>query len=222
MALPARKSIKFAGHEIDLYSNAGLFLKEYKVLVVSDLNLEKPQDFLSRRFCSFEEKTQDTLTLLENFASAIKPEKIIILGDIFHDAHAFDRMSLANMDRLYAFFKDHKVVWVEGRHHDSFLPPNADLRIEYAYLNLNFRHIASDKEDFEISGNYNPGTHVASSGREYVRCFITDKTKLVVPSFNCAADSINIKEPVIQTLFNGRQKVFTIHENKITSLVRDD
>ena len=218
MARPAKKHIKFAGHDIDLYSNAALHLTEYNVLVISDINLEKPNDFMTPSFCSFDEKTQDTLSLLEGFANEIKPEKIIILGDIFHDSQAFERMSLPNMDRLYRFFREYKIVWVEGHHNDAFSPPGADLRIEYAYLNLNFRHIASDKEDFEISGNYNPCYQNVPGAQNLSRCFITDKTKLVVPSFNCNARAININEPVIQTLFSGRQRVFPLDNNQIQAL----
>ena len=213
------KTITFAGHEIDLLPSASLFLKEYGVLVVSDLHLEKPFSFMDRSFCSLEEKTQDTLKSLEALAARFQPKKIIILGDLFHDEHSFDRISLDKMDRLYNFFKSYKIIWVDGHHRDGFSPPDIDMRMEYAYLNLNFRHLATDKEDFEISGNYSPAVKIDNEGSSGIlKCFVCDKTKFLMPSFNCNVDTMNIKDPVIQTLFSSRQKVYPIQDRCVFKL----
>ena len=110
------------------------------------------------------------------------------------------------MDRLYLFFKQYKIVWVEGHHNDGFSPPGADLRIEYAYLNLNFRHIASDKEDFELPATITPAIKCTGNAKPFQMLY-HGQNKIVVPSFNCNARAININEPVIQTLFRGRQRI---------------
>ena len=222
MVKPVKKTVKFAGHSIELLPSATLYLKEYGVLVVSDLHLEKPFSVMSKSFCTLEEKTQDTLISLEKLAQRLAPEKIIILGDVFHDEHSFDRISLEKMDRLYKFFKEHKIIWVDGHHRNGFSPPGVDMRIEYAYLNLNFRHISADKEDFEISGNYSPSVIADQDGKKScVKAFVCDKTKMMMPSFHCRADTMDINDPVIQTVFTSRIKIYPIQNNRVSLLKKE-
>lgn len=210
------KLIKFAGHEFELYPSGALFLREYKVMVVSDLHLEKGSHFGMQGLFVPPYDTQDTLERLTACAKEIKPEKLILLGDIFHDHDSFNRMSLDNIDRLYGLLKTYDVIWIEGNHDAGFSPPDVDMRMEYAYLNLNFRHIATDNEDFEISGHYHPAvtiTHKNDKTRR--RCFIHDKTKLILPSFGSYTGGLDITDPAIQTLFRSDVKVYPLGKNKV-------
>ena len=185
-------------------------------MIVSDLHLEKESSqTVIKRFLQPND-TQDTLSRLEKSAEDLKPKKIIILGDIFHDGEGFNRISLDDMDQLYGFFKKHNIVWVEGHHNGGFSPPNVDMRIEYAYLNLNFRYIATDNEDFEISGHYHPEVFTERNNiKQHQRCFIHDKTKLVLPSFTTNHMGQDISDPAIQTLFKKNVKIYPIGKNKV-------
>lgn len=216
-----KKIIKFAGHEFELYPAGVLYLKEYRVMIVSDLHLEKAESIDHIHPLSAAHNTRDILMRLSKCAEELKPEKIILLGDIFHDRNSFGRISLDNMDLLYSFLKNYEIVWVEGKHPTDFTPPDVDMRMEYAYLNLNFRHIASDNEDFEISGHYHPAVtiHVNDHKDEHRRCFVRDKTKLILPSFGSSGDEgMDVSDPAIQTLFQSEMKIYPIGKSKVYKL----
>lgn len=213
------KSIKFAGHDFDLYTSGVLFLREYGVMIVSDLHLEKGSHFGAMGLFLPPYDTQDTLERLTKCAESLNPKKIIFLGDIFHDSDSFNRMSLDNIDRLYTLLKQYEIIWIEGNHDAGFSPPNVDMRIEYAYLNLNFRHIATDNEDFEISGHYHPAVTIRhKNDKTRRRCFIHDKTKMILPSFGSYTGGLDVTDPAIKTLFRSEMKVYPIGKDKVYKL----
>lgn len=188
-------------------------------MVASDLHLEKKPRFSLKPGSLQDLETTETLARLQQCAALLKPKKIILLGDIFHDAQSFDRMSLDNIDRLYRFIKSHDIVWIEGNHYGGFSPPNVDMRIEYAFLNINFRHVATDNEDYEISGHYHPSVTINHKNeRIRRRCFVCDKTKLIAPSFGSHNQGLDVSDPALRTLFGEKIKVYPLAPHKVYGL----
>ena len=59
-----------------------------RMLVVSDLHLEKGSNFASRGQLLPPYDTQATLTAVESLVDVFNPETVVSLGDSFHDPQA--------------------------------------------------------------------------------------------------------------------------------------
>jgi len=87
-----------------------------RVLVVSDLHLEKGSSYAARGQMLPPYDTGATLAVVERLACELSPKMIISLGDSFHDRAAELRLSEADTVRIEALTAAYDWVWVEGNH----------------------------------------------------------------------------------------------------------
>src|ERR1700758_4000975 len=82
--------------------SGALFWEEQRLLVVSDLHLEKGSSFAARGVLL---PPYDTIATLSRLAAAISrhdPKTVIALGDSFHDRSAHERLSKGDREALGA------------------------------------------------------------------------------------------------------------------------
>src|ERR1700712_2871988 len=104
--------------------SGALFWQEQRLLVVSDLHLEKGSSFATRGVLL---PPYDTIATLSRLAAVIArhdPRTVIALGDSFHDRTAHDRLSVPDRDAITAMQVRRDWIWISGNH-DPALP--ADL-----------------------------------------------------------------------------------------------
>ena len=98
----SRKYTEFAGHGFDLHPSGALFWQDERLLIVGDLHLEKASSYhASGQFLP----PYDTAQTLDRLAAVIDdfvPERLLFLGDVFHDGRAWQRMSEDNKARFGA------------------------------------------------------------------------------------------------------------------------
>ena len=98
----SRKYTEFAGHGFDLHPTGALFWQGERLLIVGDLHLEKASSYhASGQFLP----PYDTAQTLDRLAAVIAeytPDRLLFLGDVFHDGHAWERMSADNKTRFAA------------------------------------------------------------------------------------------------------------------------
>ena len=101
---------------MDLHPSGALFWREQATLVVGDLHFEKASSYhRSGQFLP----TYDTAETLRRLAEAVAcfaPRRLILLGDVFHDRAAWDRMAQTDRDRLAVILDGVETIWVEGNH----------------------------------------------------------------------------------------------------------
>ena len=147
--------------------SGGLYWPAQATLAVADLHLEKGLGLRGPRpvFCR-PTTAPPPLAGLEALVARYRPERVICLGDSFHDDGAAARLSDGNAARLAALAEGRDWVWIRGNH-DPRPPRDRGGRIARALTlgPLVFRHEAEagSPGSGEVSGHFSPPRPRSSS-----------------------------------------------------------
>src|SRR6201987_5692273 len=121
--------------------SGALFWEEQRLLVVSDLHLEKGSSFAARGVLLPPYDTVATLSRLASVIARHDPRMVIALGDSFHDRKAHERLSDADRDALTALQARRDWIWISGNH-DPAIPSDFGgvVATEVAIGPVVFRH----------------------------------------------------------------------------------
>ena len=136
--------------------SGALFWQEQRLLVVSDLHLEKGSSFAARGVLL---PPYDTVATLGRLAA------VIALGDSFHDRDAHERLSAPDREALSAMQARRDWIWISGNH-DPALPSDLGgvVASEVAIGPIAFRHEPTGAVG-EIAGHLHPKARVSTCGR---------------------------------------------------------
>lgn len=172
-------------------------------VIVADLHFEKGSAFARRGRLVPPYDTARTLDTLVAVLNRVEPERVICLGDSFHDRDAAGRVD-ADAAALIAELTGRCAWhWVVGNHDPS--PPTcwggtvaADLRLGP----LVFRHEAAPGGAGQVTGHFHPVAAVATRARRLrSRCFVTDGVNLILPAFGAFTGGLNVLDPAVDRLF---------------------
>lgn len=208
--------IMFGRQEFQLHWSGALFWTEKKILVVADAHLEKGSFYAPKGYHLPPYDSHDTLTRLLDVCKKLKPEKILILGDFFHDNLAFQRLSPESF-ALFLELKKYPIIWIKGNHDAGYMPEGLDV---YDTLDIDgyfFRHEASGGNALEISGHFHPKSEFTFGGKRIKeRCFIEDGKKLILPAFGAYTGGLSVKDPAIRRHFTvGSMRQYLIVNKKV-------
>ena len=108
-ALPERHKIMLGGLELWPDLSGALYVPELAILIISDLHLEQGTSLARRgiRIPPFDSSI--TITILETMIRKFKPQRLIFLGDSFHDDDGETRVDAHLMLRLQAIAAAHEL-----------------------------------------------------------------------------------------------------------------
>ncbi|MEL6817123.1 MAG: ligase-associated DNA damage response endonuclease PdeM [Pseudomonadota bacterium] len=216
----------FAGEEV-LFDPAGiLFFPSLRLLVVSDLHLEKASSFARKRIFLPPYDTAATLTRLAALVAKYDPAIIVSLGDSFHDEEAALRLSSDTRRAIETLVVGRDMVWVTGNH-DPHPPAGCpgDTVDELAVSGITFRHIAQRLFGGpEISGHYHPAAVLRARGKKVRRnCFACDGQRMVMPAFGVLTGGLPISHPEVSALFDrARLCAFMLGSNQVYPISAND
>jgi DNA ligase-associated metallophosphoesterase len=184
--------------------SGALFWQEQRLLVVSDLHLEKGSSFAMRGVLL---PPYDTIVTLGRLAAVIArhdPRMVIALGDSFHDRAAHERLSSPDRDTLSAMQARRDWIWISGNH-DPALPSDLGgvVASEVAIGPIVFRHEPTGAVG-EIAGHLHPKARVATRGRSMERrCFASDGERVVMPAFGAYTGGLSIRDVAFAKIFGA-------------------
>ena len=108
--------INLAGVGVRFDASGVLHWPDEGLMVVSDLHFEKGSSFGVRGRFVPPYDTRKTLTGLAEVLGRLKPQRVIALGDSFHDEGAEARLVPADLERLAALVGSVDWTWVAGNH----------------------------------------------------------------------------------------------------------
>src|SRR6266481_1508656 len=112
LAVASPSAFEVAGITMLADLSGALFWEEQRLLVVSDLHLEKGSSFATRGVLLPPYDTAATLSRLR---------AVIALGDSFHDRDAHGRLSARDCEAIAALQMRRDWIWIAGNH-DPALP----------------------------------------------------------------------------------------------------
>ncbi len=182
--------------------SGALFWQEQRLLVVSDLHLEKGSSFAARGVLLPPYDTVATLSRLAAVIARHDPRMVIALGDSFHDRDAHERLSAPDREALSAMQARRDWIWIAGNH-DPALPSDLGgvVANEVAIGNIMFRHEPTGASG-EIAGHLHPKARIATRGRAMERrCFACDGERAVMPAFGAYTGGLSIRDPAFAKIF---------------------
>jgi DNA ligase-associated metallophosphoesterase len=219
MTEPCR--ITVFGEELVLDPSGAAWWAAQKTLIVADLHFEKGSAYARSGQFLPPYDTRATIRKLEALWQKFGAQRLIALGDSFHDDGAASRLDLEERSALSALTKLCDVVWVEGNHDPN--PPQwlgGRVMAELVIGNFVFRHIPrADNCVGEIAGHLHPAARLSRGGmRLWKRCFVTDYQRLVMPSFGAYTGGLDVRDAAVTEIFRqgfgvyalGREKVYLI------------
>jgi DNA ligase-associated metallophosphoesterase len=202
--------LHLAGIDLTADLSGALVWDDARVLVVSDLHLEKGSSFARRGVLLPPYDSAATLARLARLILRYDPRMVIALGDSFHDRDAHGRLGAADRDAIRSLQHGREWIWIAGNH-DPALPPDAGgaVHAELAMGSLVFRHEPTGAHG-EIAGHLHPKARVATRGRAIDRrCFASDGQRAIMPAFGAYAGGLSIRDPAFASIF--RSTAFTAH-----------
>ena len=195
-------TIDVAGMTFVADLSGALFWEEERLLVVSDLHLEKGSSFASRGVLLPPYDTVATLGRLASVIARHDPRTVIALGDSFHDRDAHHRLSAPDRDAILGLQAPRDWIWIAGNH-DPALPSDLGgiVASEVAIGRIAFRHEPTGASG-EIAGHLHPKARVATRARWMERrCFACDGERAVMPAFGAYAGGLSIRDEAFAKIF---------------------
>ena len=196
-------NLTFAGVDFRMTVSGALYAPKANTLIVADLHLEKGSSFARRGKLLPPYDSQSTIAALTEVIERFRPNRVVCLGDSFHDRYARRRMMPEVCSTLTTLARRYDWIWVNGNHDPEAAPSLGGRTVgEFHRFGLVFRHQARrDSEPGEVSGHFHPKASLIVRGRRLsARCFVSDGQRLIVPAFGAYTGGLDVTHPEIAGL----------------------
>ncbi|WP_439506029.1 ligase-associated DNA damage response endonuclease PdeM [Sediminibacterium sp.] len=171
-----------------------IYWEEEKTLIVSDTHFGKTGHFRKSGIAVPQQVYKEDLQRFFSLATALKPERILVVGDFFH--------STANEEiNLFLKWKNDfnslQITLIKGNHDilGNSWYENANIQIiEQLYMigPFSFQHDPTENHNkldgnaFVFSGHIHPGIQMKGIGKQSLRfpCFYFTKNQCILPAFS--------------------------------------
>jgi uncharacterized protein len=209
--------LHFGGHEFFLHPSGALYWPSEKLLVVSDLHLEKGSHFALKGFFLPPYDSHHTLSLLFDVIKESGCSRLLLLGDSFHDDKAYERLS--HKDRTaFDSLTNLNPIWIKGNHDKDYVPEGFLGVDAHIVKGITFRHEAAAGTEFEISGHFHPKTQITP--RLSRPCFVEDGIKLIMPAFGAYTGGLCIDSAPFEKILKSERQVYALGKNKTYVVAR--
>ncbi len=201
-------SIRLGGLDFIPDLSGALYAPAFATLLVADLHLEKGSSLARRGVHLPPYDTRESLIQLEAAIAGTKPERLIFLGDSFHDGEARARIDATDLARLRNITSRLPTIWISGNHDPA--PPTdigGHIAEEVVLGAVTLRHAPRGLRDdeFEIAGHLHPAASIAQRGhRIRCKCFIGDERRVIMPAFGSYTGAFGISAEPFEKLFSPR------------------
>ncbi|WP_315757681.1 MULTISPECIES: ligase-associated DNA damage response endonuclease PdeM [unclassified Bradyrhizobium] len=184
--------------------SGALVWDEQRLLIVSDLHLEKGSSYASRGTLLPPFDTAATLHRLAAVVANYNPRAVIALGDSFHDRDAHTRLTGDDRACIANLQVGRDWIWITGNHDPAPCGIGGEVVNEITVGAISFRHEPTGARG-EIAGHLHPKARVATRARTLERrCFVCDGERAVMPAFGAYAGGLSVRDAAFAKLFPKR------------------
>ena len=185
-----KSSFKFCWEDtlLEMLPSRSLFLPETKELLICDIHLGKAEYFQQNGIPLTNNSDQNNFARIKKIVKKYSPEKLIILGDLFHSKYSIDKTLQKKVEDLPELLKTN-VELVLGNHDVGCDIKNIKIFDFKKTKNITFSHEpvnSENKKNLNICGHYHPKIYIKNNGDKLsFRCFAMDinKNVLYIPAF---------------------------------------
>ena len=185
-----KSSFKFYWEDslLEMLPSRALFLPETKELLICDIHLGKAEYFQQNGIPLTNNLDKNNFARIKKIVKKYSPEKLIILGDLFHSKYSIDKTLQKKVENLPELLKTN-VELVLGNHDVGCDIKNIKIFDIRKTKNITFSHEPvnlADKKNLNICGHYHPKLYLKNNGDNFsFRCFAMDikKNVLYLPAF---------------------------------------
>ncbi|CCE02746.1 ligase-associated DNA damage response endonuclease PdeM [Bradyrhizobium sp. STM 3809] len=197
-------TMEIAGITLRADLSGALFWDEQRLLVVSDLHLEKGSSYAAHGTLLPPFDTVATLRRLSAVIAQYDPRTVIALGDSFHDRDAHARLTGDDRATIANLQVGRDWIWITGNHDPAPHGIGGDVADEITIRAVTFRHEPTGARG-EIAGHLHPKARVATRARTLERrCFVSDGERAVMPAFGAYAGGLSVRDAAFAKLFPKR------------------
>ena len=173
---------------LEMFPSRSLFIHKTKELLISDIHLGKGEYFQQNGIPLTNKEDKSNFDRIYTLIDKFNPNKLIILGDLFHSKFALSSKLKNKIEELTNYYKN-KIIFIEGNHDRGCLIKNIIYLKKMKSLNLIYSHEPiniSQKNILNICGHYHPKFLIKDfKDKISLRCFALDKYKntLYLPAF---------------------------------------
>jgi len=210
--------VEVNGERLVLDPSGAVWWPAGKTLVFADLHFEKGSAFARGGQLLPPYDTRATIRRIAAVVARRQPQRVIALGDSFHDAGAAERLDAYECAALKALCGDLEWLWVEGNHDPE--PPawlGGTITGEAAIGGLVFRHVpGAGFSPGEVAGHLHPVARIHRRGMSLRRrCFVTDGTRLLLPAFGAYAGGLDVTDAAVVSRFAGGLVVYALGKERV-------
>ena len=185
-----KSSFKFCWEDtlLEMLPSRALFLPETKELLICDIHLGKAEYFKQNGIPLTNNSDKNNFARIKKIVKKYSPEKLIILGDLFHSKYSIDKTLQKKVEDLPELLKTN-VELVLGNHDVGCNIKNIKIFDNRKSKNIIFSHEPVNLENnktLNICGHYHPKIYLKNNGDKLsFRCFAMDMNKnvLYMPAF---------------------------------------
>lgn len=201
--LPA--TLEIAGEQLLLHPYRALYWARMRWLIVADLHLGKAAHFRKAGIPLPEGSDQVTLQRLDRLISEFQPERLILLGDLFHSAHnhqwdVFAAWCKAETVPIHLVMGNHDIL-ADRRYQDACMNVHTDTIEEGPFV---FTHEPADRPGtYVIAGHVHPGVKLQGlvHGSMRLPCFLFGKKQGLIPAFGISTGLFIIRPALSDRVF---------------------
>src|SRR5687768_3259209 len=209
--------IEIHDHVFEMFPQKAVFWKNTNTLLISDLHLGKITHFRKEGIAVPSNAFGNNFSRLDELMGTTNAERIILLGDLFHNRHNEE------WNRFEAWRKKYmsaEIIIVLGNH--DILPRSLYDGNQMIVLNemregpFIFSHhpgTNKDRDAYSFCGHVHPVYCLRSKARQQIKlpCFVFDKHEAILPSFGVFTGGFELERI-------GGRKLFVIAEDKILAI----
>jgi len=216
-------AFRFLGLDLLFDPSGALFHPERRWLAVADLHLEKGSAAAARGRLLPPYDTRATLDRLEEVIARLGPERVLSVGDGFHDTNAGDRLLSDDQERLRALTDRIDWVWIVGNH-DPAPPEGVGGRSAEIFEDapLVFRHQAICGASGEVSGHLHPVAAIPTGARTIRgKCLVHDGARIILPAFGAFTGGLDVRDSAIRVLLGRDFEILMPSRGRVVRLPGD-
>lgn len=217
-----QKQIVFSNCTFILDAAGCLYYPEKRILIFSDLHLEKGSFLATLGNPLPLYDTIDTLASIKYCIAKYEPASVVCLGDNLHDIYASRRMREADENHLLSLCQSvSQWHWIIGNHDVHADTEKLFTRFQYS-TDLQFpefilTHDLIETDKAQIIGHFHPKAAISIAGQTIRgKCFLATENLLMMPSFGTYTGGLDVSSEAIRTILKGKSyRCYLMKRNKI-------